>query len=93
MTCASKMLENFIPNYTATIIQKLINNGACIIGKSNLDAFGMGSTSTQSYFGPVKGSISNIKMLENDWRIAGGSSGGSAVAVHQGYADVLVFFI
>uniref|UniRef100_A0AC35FVI4 Glutamyl-tRNA(Gln) amidotransferase subunit A, mitochondrial n=1 Tax=Panagrolaimus sp. PS1159 TaxID=55785 RepID=A0AC35FVI4_9BILA len=90
MTCASKMLENFIPNYTATIIQRLIDHGGCVVGKANLDGFGMGSTSTQSYFGPVKGSISNINELEKDWRIAGGSSGGCAVAVHQGFADVAI---
>uniref|UniRef100_A0AC34F4I7 Glutamyl-tRNA(Gln) amidotransferase subunit A, mitochondrial n=1 Tax=Panagrolaimus sp. ES5 TaxID=591445 RepID=A0AC34F4I7_9BILA len=90
MTCASKMLENFIPNYTATVIQRLIDHGGCVIGKANLDAFGMGSTSSQSYFGPVKGSISNKDELEKDWRIAGGSSGGSAVAVHQGFADIAI---
>ena len=88
MTCASKMLENFVPNYTATVIQRLIDKGACVVGKANLDAFGMGSTSTQSYFGPVKGAISDVETLDQDWRIAGGSSGGCAVAVHQGFADV-----
>ena len=48
----------------------------------------MGSTSSHSHFGPVKSSLSEEKNLDKDWRIAGGSSGGSAVAVHLGIADL-----
>uniref|UniRef100_A0AC34RF68 Glutamyl-tRNA(Gln) amidotransferase subunit A, mitochondrial n=1 Tax=Panagrolaimus sp. JU765 TaxID=591449 RepID=A0AC34RF68_9BILA len=88
MTCATKMLENYIAPYTSTVVQKLIDNGGCLLGKSNMDGFAMGSTSSHSYFGPVKSSLSDLRNLDNDWRIAGGSSGGSAIAVHLGYADV-----
>jgi len=88
MTCASRMLEDFRAPYTATIIQKLIDKGGCMIGKANMDAFAMGSTSSHSHFGPVKSSLSDEINLDRDWRIAGGSSGGSAVAVHLGIADL-----
>lgn len=80
-TAASRMLENFVPQYESTISQKFIDAGTVLLGKSNLDEFAMGTFSKTSYFGaPV-----------NPWQIekhltAGGSSGGSTSAVAGGLA-------
>lgn len=87
-TCASKMLENFVPMYDATVVSNLKNSGAIMIGKCNLDQFAMGSGTVDSIYGPTKnvwGSVFDANSTDNDnWRIAGGSSGGCAVAVASG---------
>nr|CAH7730678.1 unnamed protein product [Callosobruchus chinensis] len=82
-TCASKMLENFSPPYNATVCQRLIDSGAVLLGKTNLDQFAMGSGTVDSIYGPTK-NVWNYKENCDDFYIAGGSSGGSAVAVASG---------
>ncbi|KAM7190564.1 glutamyl-tRNA amidotransferase [Naviculisporaceae sp. PSN 640] len=90
-TCASPFLLNYHSPIEATIVSQLRARGAVIVGKTNLDEFGMGSYSTHSAFGPVaQGPDSNLPSDGNKAELfsAGGSSGGSAVAIAEGEADV-----
>ncbi len=83
LTCSSKILENFSSLYTSTAVQKLIDEDAIIIGKTNCDEFAMGSSNENSYFGVVKNPV-------NTEYVPGGSSGGSAAAVAAGLCDVAI---
>ncbi|XP_044751141.1 glutamyl-tRNA(Gln) amidotransferase subunit A, mitochondrial isoform X2 [Coccinella septempunctata] len=82
-TCGSKMLEHFIPPYNATVCQRLFDAGAVLVGKTNLDEFAMGSGTVDSIYGVTKNVWGSSKG-STDFYIAGGSSGGSAVAVATG---------
>lgn len=79
-----RMLEHFIPSYDATPCDRLEENGSIILGKTNMDEFGMGSGAIDSIFGPTRNVWKETMDNENRWHIAGGSSGGSAVAVATG---------
>ena len=80
-TCASQVLQNFIPKESSSVVDALLSSGAKIIGKTNMDEFGMGSTCTHSIFGPTRNPLNTLLS-------AGGSSGGSAAAVASDMVDV-----
>ena len=87
-TAGSQILSNFIPPYESSVTQALIDNGAIVIGKTNMDEFGMGSSTENSHFGPTLNPVGIASGAHNF--VPGGSSGGSAAAVAAGYCPVAI---
>jgi aspartyl-tRNA(Asn)/glutamyl-tRNA(Gln) amidotransferase subunit A len=84
-SCGSRMLDNFVAPYSATVVQRSLDQGALLLGKTNLDEFAMGSGTTDSHYGPARNLWGGPGGLDaEDWVVAGGSSGGSAVSVAAG---------
>jgi len=80
-TCGSRMLDGFMPPYSATVVDRIVGEGAVVIGKTNCDEFCMGTTTESSYFGPT----------HNPWdldRVPGGSSGGSGACIAADEAPI-----
>ncbi|GAA5891772.1 hypothetical protein JCM8208_002880 [Rhodotorula glutinis] len=93
-SCGSRMLKDYQSPFEATVVRRLRAEGALVVGKTNMDEFGMGSANMHSYFGPVLnpagpvGIDQSLALSVEAQRVAGGSSGGSAAAVAAGLCDV-----